>query len=213
MTRRTTFLLAAMALTCVGCDEVKGSGQVTTERRQVGSFSAVEAEGAVELEVTQGTPARLDLECDANLLPLVKTEVRRDTLHIGSQERLRPSKRLLVRVTTPTLKAIDCSGAAELTVTGVANDALRVGLSGAGSAKLTGRTGRLELTISGAGDVQATDLAAQHVVVAGTGATDAAVHATESLEVNLVGAGTVRYRGKPKTVKQSITGAGELVAE
>src|SRR5712691_5835883 len=88
-----TFALAAGVALFVaplpGCDvsvdgraQARGSGVVSTERRSVPAFSAIQVENGIQVVATVGEPTSVSVSADDNLLPLVRTGVVDGTLHL-----------------------------------------------------------------------------------------------------------------------------------
>lgn len=75
--------------------------------------------------------------------------------------------------------------------------------------ELNGVTDRLEVSISGAGHVDARELKARDVVFRIEGFGTGSVHAVKNLDVTINGVGKVRYKGDPK-VSQYIDGLGSV---
>ena len=73
------FLLSA-------CNAVRGSGDVVTETRAVSGFDQVSLSGQGELIVTQGDQESLEIEAEDNIIAVIETEVRGNTLYIGIKE-------------------------------------------------------------------------------------------------------------------------------
>ena len=86
---------------------------------------------------------------------------------------------------------------------------LTVEYSGVGKCELSGQVARQEVTLTGARDYDAAELAGDEVDVSVTGRGRATVWARERLDVRLSGAGAIRYYGNPE-VTQKITGLGEV---
>lgn len=191
------------------CSGVKGSGSSKTEAREAGKFSAIEVGGAVTLDVTVGRSPSVQVSGDDNIVPLIKTEIQGDRLVVQSTKPYRTKLPLKVTVSMPVLTLVSLSGAAKLTVRGVAGDSLQVKLNGAAKATLEGTIGKLELTGSGACDVDAAELHAGSAMVEISGAGKADVSVVEKLMVKISGAGKVRYKGKPQVTKE-IDGVGKV---
>jgi len=190
-------------------DGVKGNGEIKSETRQVGAFSAIAASGAYRLEVSHG-PRRLELRSDANLLPLVETSVDGGRLVLRTRKNLRPTDGVTVTVATPELRRLAISGAVKGHVDGVSGEGFDIELSGAGSLDVTGQVERLGIHLSGAGRIRAQGLRAEEAGVRCSGAGSIELQATRTLDVVLSGAGRVAYHGDPK-VTQKISGVGSLV--
>jgi hypothetical protein len=100
-------------------------------------------------------------------------------------------------------------GAADVKLSALDVDKLRVDIGGSGKVEASGRASSERIKIGGAGQFRAADLAADKVDVKIEGVGDVEVMAREKLEVRLSGAGSVRYRGDPK-VSSHIDGAGTV---
>lgn len=189
---------------------VIGSGTVTTESRPVQGFSKIELAGAGDLTITQSGEESLVVETDDNILPLLKTEVRGDTLYIGFEGAFTVTPTTLkYTVTVKTLEELNISGAGRVVVHDLAGDRLEVNTSGAGSIEVAGTVTRQKVSMSGAGSYDAKELACQIADVSISGLGSAVVNVSERLEVSISGAGTVEYIGNP-TVTQNISGLGRV---
>ncbi|MEN3277914.1 MAG: hypothetical protein V7631_3704, partial [Massilia sp.] len=63
-------------------DQVKGSGQIKRETRDVGHFRGVALALPANVELRVGNSESVTIETDDNLLPLIETEVENGTLKI-----------------------------------------------------------------------------------------------------------------------------------
>ena len=202
--------LACMTLVAVAACGTRGNGHVVSERRQITAVTEIDAGGAYQLDVVIDPTSSLEVSGDANLLPMVKTTVEDGRLRIETEGFVRTSRPLRVRIATPDIRVVRCSGACKLSVGVVQNDALRLEASGAAEIVARGRTRRLDLELSGTGKVEAAELAAEVAGLTISGAGSASVYATGELAVEISGAGVVSYRGDPKITRQDITGVGTL---
>jgi putative autotransporter adhesin-like protein len=212
MNRRDWLWLAGlvlMGLVYWQCRGVDGSGKPGSERREVGAFTAVDVSGVIELDLKVGPERSIEITGDDNLLELVQTEVEGDRLVVTAKKNLDPDLPLVVHVVNPDFHEVEGSGAVSIGITGIDNDELVVELSGAGQIRAAGRTERLRLAISGAGDADTTALAARRIEVDVSGSGDVAVGEPEELDVEVSGAGDVTYGGNPK-ISQEISGAGKI---
>lgn len=100
-------------------------------------------------------------------------------------------------------------GAADIRISKLDVDKLRVEMQGSGKIELSGRATKERMRLAGAGEYRAADLVADSVEVNLEGAGDVNVRAHEKLEVWISGAGNVRYVGDPK-LKTHIDGAGTV---
>lgn len=211
--RITIILLLGLLLTGCGYikgDSITGSGKMKTEKREVASFTSIDASGALEVEIACQQEPGLELEGDDNLLPLIKTEVRGGTLYITSEKSFSSRRGIRARITAPNIESISSSGASDFRVTQIKNEKLRVENSGASSINLSGETRVLILELSGASKAETENLKAERVTVSLSGAGKANVYASEELNAEVSGAGSVTYTGDPKTVSPKISGIGSV---
>jgi hypothetical protein len=189
---------------------VRGSGTSKTDVRDVPAFGKLELSGALRAEITVGGAQRVELVGDDNIVPLIETAVDGGTLRVGAKQSISPKLELVVRVTVPALSAVTTSGAVRTDVRGVAGDRFELVTSGAANVTAAGTTKDLRIESSGAGEVDAVALKAEHVGVVVSGAGDVDVHAVKSIDARIAGAGTVRYAGDPPDVRKAVSGAGTL---
>lgn len=227
------------ALTLAGCQgqvnvptsAVRGSGQVSTESRQVHGFHSVDLAGVATMTVKRGSTEALTVQAEDNLLPLLRTDVEGGVLRIGPRQgtAVAPTKPIHYDLTASQLDALHVTGAAtvdardmnadqfRLEVTGashvdltnLATSSLTVDVTGAGAVKASGQATRQTVTISGAGSYSAQDLSSQQATVEVSGSGDCAMRVSNSLSVSISGAGHVGYVGSP-TVQQKISGLGSV---
>lgn len=234
---RPIVLLASVLLGLIpvlgACDQspigVRGSGDVSSESREVSGFEQIKlrGSGSVIVEVT-GTES-LTIEAEENLLEYLTTDVEGGVLELGTSRSISPTEEITYRITAIALDALTISGSGDITALGVSGERLDVeisgsgdlrlpdvqvrevsaDLSGSGAIEISGATDELRVSISGSGDFEGSDLTADtgNVVVSGSG--DAAVNVTERLEAAVSGSGTVRYYGNP-TVDATTSGSGDI---
>ena len=214
--KRTVCLLAVLVV-MTGCGSLKwgrkgttGSGTVKTEKRDVGAFSSVDVSGAYEVEIVCQKQPGLEVEGDDNILPLVKTYVKNNTLYITSEQSFNVRRAIKVRITTDNLEGVSSSGASQITLEGVKNEQLVIETSGASKIDAAGETKTLEIESSGASKVDVRDLRAARVKVSLSGAGHANVYASEEVNADVSGAASVTYSGEPKVVNKSVSGGGSI---
>jgi hypothetical protein len=211
---------------------VNGNGNIKTEQRNVSAFDRVEAHGSINLYVTQGEVQPVRIEGDENLLQYIEVVQQGGTLEIRTRDNvnIRPSKDIKVYVSAPEYKSIEVSGASniigqnkvsgsdlELKVSGAGQirmevdvPEIRTEMSGSGELTLKGETKRFVLNTSGAGKAMCFGLLSEETVIDISGAGEAEVYASQKLEVDVSGAGSVRYKGEVKNINQEVSGAGSV---
>ena len=234
--RRSASLLLPIALPVLvsACDlalaarGVRGSGARISESRAVESFDRVAVSGDFDVRIAAETENLLRLEGDDNLLPLIETRVIGGILRVRSERPLRPKRRILIEIGTPSLAGVESAGSSDVRVTGVRAPVFDADVSGSGSLQAEGSFGRLstsvsgsgsvtgegtaeaiDVDVSGSGDVDLLAVRARWGEVDGSGSADVAVHVPERLVASMSGSGDVRYAGSP-TVEASTSGSGSV---
>jgi len=210
-------MLLLLVMSFAGCGHfrgltsgVNGSGIIKTEKRSVSSFTSIDASGAFDVEVVCQKEPGVELEGDDNLLPLVKTEVRGNTLYLNPSSPFSVKRSIRVRISVPNLESISSSGAVSFRIVDVKNSKMKIAASGASSFDIAGETTVLDVDLSGATKIDAENLRAQRVKISMSGAGKATVYAAEQLDADVSGAGNVTYAGNPKTVNKKVSGVGSV---
>ncbi|MGH7571648.1 MAG: head GIN domain-containing protein [Gemmatimonadota bacterium] len=229
---RLTALLALLASTAcgisIGDPGVRGSGHRITQTRTAGEFDRVHVSGDFDVRITAGASPSLRIEGDDDLLPLVETRIVNEELRVRSERNLRPTRRILVQIGTPSLAGVETSGSSDVSATGVRTDAFDAGVSGSGSLDAEGSFGNLAVSVSGSGqvigrgvaetvdvhvsgsgDVDLLAVSARSARVSTTGSGDVSLAVSESLDASTSGSGEVRYSGRP-SVNANVSGSGEV---
>lgn len=210
-----------------------GSGNVITEMRDVGSFTAIALNYPAQVTVTQGESVSVKIEAEDNVLPGLQTRIRGETLEIfykvedGSH--VNPTRAVRINIVVKDLKEVDFSSAGELTINGLETNDLdislsgagklevndltakkfEVDLSGAGSMSASGEADAFRLNISGFGSFNGKDLHTLTANVDMSGAGSATVWVEDDLDAHVSGVGSVNYYGSP-TVTKNVSGVGSV---
>jgi hypothetical protein len=233
----STFLLVSlfvgMTSLFAACNVIGGAhgdGNVLKETRKVSSFDAIEVSGAFDIILKQGATEEVTVESDANLLPLIRTEVMGGTLRIETKKPINHVTVMKVYVTVKDLKRIDVSGAVDISTDGritvpelsieasgasdskleIAVQKLRLDCSGASKMKFSGSATDVNMDLSGASDIFGYDLLAESYDIDISGAGNAQLNVSKRIRAEISGAGSVKYKGSPTEVDQSVSGAGSI---
>lgn len=205
MLSRIVLVASVLATGCI----TKGSGNVAEETRPLDPFSRIESSGSVDVKIDKGETSQAIVTTDDNLLPMLETVVMGDTLKVRMNGSYVTSSGLLVRVTTPTLEAIEVSGSGNLKAPTIDADTLTVDISGSGSVAAAGSAKSLAASLSGSGRLDAVALPVERARLAVSGSGSAKIHVNEELEASVSGSGSVRYGGSPKVSKDE-SGSGRV---
>jgi hypothetical protein len=188
---------------------VRGSGNRKTEKRELAAFKSVETAGAFAVNIVCQQPQSFEIEGDDNILPIIKTEVTNGILRIYS-EAYNSSKPIAIRISVPDLEKFTSAGAGDVHVSGVKNDQLVLSNTGAANIEASGQTKFVEISTSGAGNIEAEELQAERAKVTVSGAANVDVYASQQLDVSVSGIGSVTYSGNPPVVNKSVSGIGSV---
>lgn len=230
-------MLAGMLLVSLGAQAQKtlrGDGQIRTEDRPVSNFTAIRSGGSFQLVITEGNSPAVQVETDGNLLPYVETKVAAGRLRVETANgvNLKPSQKIIVRLTVKQLDRLDLSGSCEVKSTNTLEMGhMRMNISGSSSITLDGNASSVEAHvsgtthlclrgkarsasyhISGTGEVEAADLVTEGTEINISGIGNLHVNATQTLAVSVSGMGKVKYKGDPR-VSQHVSGMGSVSRE
>lgn len=189
---------------------VQGSGVRKTEKRDLGSFTSIQASGAYEMKVTCQQPPSFEIEGDDNILPLIKTEVRDGVLHIHNEKSYNPTTIIMIRIGLADLNRFATDGAGDVSITNVKNDKLSINTTGAAKIKAEGQTKLVDINVPGAAKIDASNLRAERATVMVMGAAQVDVYASQQLDATVSGVGQISYSGNPGVVNKNVTGLGTV---
>jgi hypothetical protein len=218
-----------------GCDwnvpcSMSGNGNVVTEERHVSGFNGLSVSTGIDVYIAPGDEETVKVVTDENLLGVLKTEVRGNTLKIYFSESVCGTKSSKVYVRYSNLSSLSISSAGNVKGEGIlVTDELNIELSSAGNlelnieaektyidisssgkAFLSGRTGYLEAGLSSASHLNAFELEAETGDVSASSAGNAKVFITGEARFESSSAGNIIYRGEPEIRKKSSSSAGSI---
>ena len=190
---------------------VKGNGEVKAERRDVASATALKLAGRIEADIRIGATPSLEIEADSNLLPLVRTEVKGDTLRVWIDGRIDTDNPVRVRYTVAKLEELNVAGSGRTQVSGLDGGSFKLVSAGSGKRSLSGRVDRLDANLAGSGSVDAAALAAgdTEVAVHGSGSIVLGKVSGHSLSARVHGSGRVQASGSVDSLSARIHGSGD----
>jgi hypothetical protein len=225
-TKKLLFLFATYFLFAI----ISVSAQ-KTEDRTVGNFTSISMGISGDLYVSQGLTPKLTVEADAEILPLIITEIKNDDLKIRfSQNRVKSKTPIRIWVTTAKIEGLYLSGSGniitetniktkeiELKLSGSGNinvkdlscDEVDAAISGSGNIDITGSADELSMAISGSGNCNADDLKTKETDIKISGSGNCKVNAEKDLTVAISGSGSVFYAGNP-IIDASVSGSGKI---
>jgi hypothetical protein len=193
----------------------KGSGNVISESRDISGVTSVDLDGSADVDIAFGESESLVIEAEDNIIPLIETKVENGKLTVGTRSNTSytSTKGIKVHVTLISLEAVSLSGSGNITIHNLQGDTLKAELDGSGNINLNGTVNSVEMSLGGSGKINAEQLKADSVKVVVDGSGDARVYASEQLNADLSGSGSIRYSGNPANVNKNDSGSGSITGE
>ncbi|QCR21089.1 head GIN domain-containing protein [Pontibacter sp. SGAir0037] len=234
LAKAAIYLLVLLGLGyLVSCSDsacIKGEGSIEQRELQLQPFSKIESEGDFKVYLTQGSPQKVEVKGEPNILSDLSTEVVDGKWKIRHRSCVRRSKAVEVYITVPEVSELSINGSGSISSTNsleAGNLALSVNgsgkaniaaiaeriitrLSGSGEITLSGETNMNTIVLSGSGRIASYSLQADDVIVTLSGSGRADVTALNNLTVTISGSGSVYYDGSP-SVSSEISGSGKVV--
>ena len=215
------------------CSNIKGSGKIITENRNVKDFTAISASAGIDVEVLTGDKTSVQVEADDNVIEYILTKVEGNTLKIRMRSVNLLNAHLKVFVTAPEITGIHVSSSATVIVKDVLKSAGKISLSAnssgditamvdapeivtdagsSGTIKVSGRTITHHAEASSSGDVLAEDLLSENTSASASSSGTVKVHASVTLNAKASSSGSVKYRGAA-AVTSSTSSSGTVEKE
>lgn len=190
------------------------------ETRNVSTFTRISYRVPGKLYLRQGSPQKVELEGDAEVLSEIETDVDGGKLVIGVKGKWwnwnwGGEKRITVYITVENIDGLSVSGSGDLIAeTRINSDNLDLNVSGSGSLKadITAR-GDLDADVSGSGrmDVKAKcrNLSSS---ISGSGKVEIETEVAAMTKIGISGSGRFIARGSTREIRTSISGSGKILA-
>jgi hypothetical protein len=208
----------------------RGNGNVIKQERKLTDFLKIKVSYGIDVIISQGDSEKVTVEADENLVDLIKTEVKDQTLKIYHEENISKAKKMCVYVTVKDLNSIIASSGSDVTTEKeIKLDKLVVEMSSGSDGnlklnanelicetssgsdlELSGKSKTLDLTASSGSDINAYELEAEYVSVKTSSGSDAEVFVTNQLKVRGSSGSDVRYKGSPKNIDNDLSSGASV---
>lgn len=228
-------LLIVVVLGLLGsCEYKTGSGKLVTQTRSVEAFKSVSVGGGFEVEIQIGSPAKVVIEADDNLIEDIDAKVSNRQLKISLADGLSFNEaHMKVYITNPEINGISSSASAKVIVLNELKSVEKIVLkaSSGSSIKATldaptaeadassgaeillkGRTKSFDAESSSGAAVKASDLLSENTSVQASSGASTMVHASVQLNAKASSGGSVSYRGAAAAVIKESSG-GSIIKE
>ncbi|SCA59094.1 hypothetical protein AB751O23_DD_00020 [Chlamydiales bacterium SCGC AB-751-O23] len=224
-------------LNLLDAKELKGSGKILSETRDLTTVDRVSINDNFEVEVilNSKTPSNLETQnkklpsltvtADDNLMPLITTEIQGQTLFIqfnneSDKDPLLPfsfkstvissNKNPKITLFLDSLKEVSLSGSSKIEVKNLSEKELLLRAHGSSTSKISGNVDLLELKLSGSSELDAKELVCNEINFKVSGSTKSSIQVKNVLAGKASGAAKVNYYGKPHSQKVELSGVSEL---
>jgi hypothetical protein len=199
----TLLFVAFTVQSCLGgwrTRKIRGSGDLTTEEREVSGITGVELATIGTLFIEVGDEEKLEVEAEDNLIEYFDTYVRRGMLIIETTGRvnLHPRKPVRYYLTVKQLDEIEISSSGDIEGPDLEADWFRISIGSSGNVELGDLdVGTLDIRIGSSGDVRTGDVTAQKVEIGIGSSGDVTLGELEAklLTVDIGSSGNVDIRG------------------
>jgi hypothetical protein len=226
-------MLFSACVVPVNAITVRGSGNLTTENRDIKGFESVQLGIMGKLEIIQGEEEGLEISAEDNLLPRITTVVRGKMLEIGtpSNVTIEPTKEITYKLKVKNLSGIYVSSLGSIHASQLSADKIEIGVSSLGNIEigalkatdllvrissignisLKGVVSTQDVQISSRGNYIAGDLQSQSAYISISSSGNAKIWVVKDLGVQISSSGNVDYFGSPQVTKK-ISSSGKVNA-
>jgi len=226
-------LLPVLALALGGCFPLTGNGDVVVEERALRGFDAVHNTTSLDIEIAFADEDAVRVVCDSNLVDDIETYLDGDVLWIDSHglNSLRPRGDCRVEVEVRQLHAVENSSSGHVEVLGEAAEltqilhqgsgglvvealtapAVEVRSTSSGDLHLGGQVRDISFESAGSGGIFARELVAEAAVARSRGSGLIELSASDLIDFELTGSGTIHVWGEPGDRQVDQTGSGQVV--
>ena len=196
---------------------VKGSGVVTTQRRDIGPFAGVSLGAPFAVVLRPGSREAIEIVADDNLLPLIETRLRGGgndrmlQIDLARDTRVEPRTPIVVTIDYVRLEDLALGGSGSIAARSLKTARLDAAIGGSGSIALADLdAGSLAVAIGGSGTFRADGRARKlSVSIGGSGRCDAERLVAGDVSVSVAGSGITRVRAET-ALRASIAGSGDV---
>ena len=187
------------------------------ETHDVKTFTGIAFHTPGKLYLKQGSPQKVELEGDKELLSKIEVEVKNNVLVIepASQwHNWKNENQITVYVTVENINELGVGGSGDLIAqTKITSDELKLNVSGSGSLQAEVETGEIDANVSGSGSI---DLKGKgksiDTHVSGSGKVSLNVVLANKASFGISGSGKIEASGSAASVKAVISGSGKVLA-
>lgn len=206
------YSMCIMLFVSCSIDSITGSGNLTSEIRNLNSFNAVSVVGVFEVNIIQGDTQSVEIIADDNVISHVRTKIENGILKLYLDNN-HNYKNISVsaNITAVSLAGIKNEGSGEIVISQVSQPNLfYVNNKGSGNISFSGFSSGLNVRNEGSGTLSGFGFVTSTCDVELVGSGDLEITCEIELNVSISGSGNVFYNGNP-TVNSNIDGSGNVI--
>jgi hypothetical protein len=225
------FLILILGLFLLtSCDCIEGEGPIVSEKRAIDGFDKIELEASANVLIHQSDEFKIEIEGQQNILDILRTRLRGNTLVIEYDKACVMNTRSLeIYISMPVIKEIQIDGSGDVEsddkftadefyagISGsgsidleVSAKVIEADINGSGSIYLSGETEEFYSVIRGSGDIKASRLRANMAKAKISGSGNTYIHVIDELRAHINGSGNLNYSGNP-TIDFNNNGSGNV---
>lgn len=210
---------------------VKGNRNVVSEDREIRTdFEIIKVQQGINLFITQGKPANINIEADENIMGLLITEVKNNELNIYFEKNVIQAKARNVYLTAETILKIKASSGASVNSENTLQSAsleldsssgsmikIRVNAedvksesSSGSSIKLYGKCNTFTANSSSGSTINARELKTVNTKARGSSGSNIDVNVSGKLTAKASSGADIDYKGSPEAVDKETSSGGSV---
>lgn len=189
------------------------------EVRNVDAFTKISFAVPGKLYLKQGSPRKVEIEADDDVIKEIETEVSGGRLRIGKEDKWfnwnLNNDKITVYITVPEIEGVAVSGSGNIIgQSTIKTNNLDLKVSGSGSMTLEfDATGDVDADVSGSGDLKVKgNCKSLDTDVSGSGSLDVSGTVDNTANFGISGSGKIHANGSADFVKADISGSGKVLA-
>lgn len=205
-------VLSLFIASCSSDDDIiHGSGNLSTETRELDSFNQVSSLGVFDVSITQGSSQSVEIIADDNIIHHVNTIVEDGQLKLSLDDDNYRNISLQANIVVERINGITNSGVGDITISNVdESGSFNIFNSGTGNISIQGTAESLAIENEGTGKFKGFLFTVSDCEIEIIGSGDCEVNVTNTLDVDIAGSGDVHYKGSP-SLNTTISGSGSIV--
>ncbi|MGI9551654.1 MAG: head GIN domain-containing protein [Aurantibacter sp.] len=226
-------ILSLGLLTSCDHDSIRASGEVTSLDYSIPDYSRLKVSNAFNAYVTfSDTEESIRIEANENLHNkiIVKRDGNALVIQLKKLTNIRGNATLNAYITTKNISHFEMTGASRLTLENewVSEDArievsgasdftgelsverLHMNMHGASNVDIFGTASGMYADLSGSSEIRNYDLLVERLEIDLSGASEAFLSVSETIDIDASGASTLNYKGNADIIHKRLSGASEI---